>query len=120
MPNPWLNEHKSTAAINYFLNIVYMHIVLKIETGRYLNTKCIDRQERICDFCNDSYIEDEFHFILKCQKYDEMRKEYIKPYYWKKPSAFKLVQLLSVSNIKELNNIGKSFYSSEKVRNCLA
>jgi hypothetical protein len=73
MPNPWLNEHKSTAAINYFLNIVYMHIVLKIETGRYLNTKCIDRQERICDFCNDLYIEDEFHFILKCKKYDDMR-----------------------------------------------
>ena len=21
MPNPWLNEHKSTAAMNYFLNI---------------------------------------------------------------------------------------------------
>jgi len=20
MPNPWLNEHKSTAAMNYFLN----------------------------------------------------------------------------------------------------
>jgi hypothetical protein len=37
---------------------------LKIETGRYLN---INRQERICDFCNDSCIEDEFHFILKCK-----------------------------------------------------
>ena len=22
MPNPWLNEHKSMAAMNYFLNIV--------------------------------------------------------------------------------------------------
>ena len=87
---------------------------LKIETGRYLN---IDRQERICDFCNDS--EDEFHFILKCKKYD-MPKKYIKPYYWKKPSAFKLVQfLLSVCNIKELNNLGNFLYSAEKVRNCL-
>ena len=24
MPNPWLNEHKSTAAMNYFLNIQYI------------------------------------------------------------------------------------------------
>lgn len=89
---------------------------LKIETGRYLN---IDRQERICDFCNDSCIEDKLHFILKCKKYDDMRKKYIKPYYWKKPSAFKLIQLLSVCNIKELNNLGKFLYSAEKVRNCL-
>ena len=22
MPNPWLDEHKSTAAMNYFLNII--------------------------------------------------------------------------------------------------
>ena len=61
----------------------------------------------LCDVCNDSCIEDEFHFILRCKKYDDMRKKYIKPYYWKKPSAFKLVQLLSVCNIKELNNLGK-------------
>ena len=37
---------------------------------------------------------------MKCKKYDDMRKKYIKPYYWKKPSAFKLVQLLSACNIK--------------------
>ena len=48
-----------------------------------------------------------------------MRKKYIIPYYWKKPSAFKLVQLLSVCNIKELNSLGKFLYSAEKVRNCL-
>ena len=35
----------------------------------------------LCDVCNDSCIEDEFHFILRCKKYDDMRKKYIKPYY---------------------------------------
>jgi hypothetical protein len=89
---------------------------LKIETGRYLN---IDRQERICDFCNDSCIEDEFHLILKWKIMMTCRKKYIKPYYWKIAYAFKLVQLLSVCNIKELNNLGKFLYSAEKVRNCL-
>ena len=92
---------------------IHAHIV-KIKTERYLS---IDRQERICDFCNDSYIEDEFHFILKCKEYDDMRKKYIKPYYWKTPSAFKLVQLFLVCNIKELNNLGKFLYSAEKIRN---
>jgi hypothetical protein len=33
------------------------------------------------------------------------------------PSAFKLTQLLSVQNIKELNNLGKYLYVAEKIRN---
>jgi hypothetical protein len=33
------------------------------------------------------------------------------------PSAFKLTQLLSVQNIKELNNLGKYLYVAEKNRN---
>ena len=33
------------------------------------------------------------------------------------PSCFKLVQLLSVRNIKELNNLGKYLLLSEKIRN---
>ena len=36
---------------------------LNIEKGRYNNT---NRRDRICNLCNSSDIEDEFHFILKC------------------------------------------------------
>ena len=32
---------------------------------------------------------------------------YIKPYYYRNPSVFKLLQLLSVQNVKELRNLGK-------------
>jgi hypothetical protein len=28
MPNPWLNEHKSTSAMNYFLNKVFKNETL--------------------------------------------------------------------------------------------
>ena len=68
--------------------------------------------------CNKHVIEDEYHFILICEKYKDIRKKFIKPYYWNKPSSFKLVQLLSVRNIKELNNLGKYLYLAEKVRTC--
>ena len=57
------------------------------------------------------------HFILECSKYVEIRRKYIKPYYCINPSAFKLTQLLSVQNIKELNNLGKYLYVAEKIRN---
>jgi hypothetical protein len=87
---------------------------LNIETGRYYN---IDRHARICNMCNNNDIEDEYHFILECSKYVEIRSKYIKPYYCINPSAFKLTQLLSVQNIKELNNLGKYLYVAEKIRN---
>ena len=64
--------------------------------------------------CNNNDIEDEYHFILECSKYVKIRRKYIKPYYCINPSVFKLTQLLSVQNIKELNNLGKYLYVAEK------
>lgn len=87
---------------------------LQIETGRFYN---VNRNERYCTMCNDRLIEDEYHFILICRKYEDIRKRYIKQYYWRNPSALKLVQLLSVQNVKELNNLGKYLFAAEKLRN---
>ena len=68
--------------------------------------------------CNNKDVEDEYHFILECSKcismYVEIRWKYIKTYYCINPSAFKLTQLLSVQNIKELNSLRKYLYVAEK------
>lgn len=37
-------------------------------------------------------------------------------FYYIKPSVFKLVQLLSVNNTKELNNLGKYLVKAFKMR----
>ena len=46
---------------------------------------------------------------------------YIKKYYYQKPSTFKLVNLLSTQNVKELCNLGnfliKSTLARHSVRN---
>ena len=76
---------------------------LSIETGRFYN---INRNERFC-----------FNFILECSRYNDLRRKYIKHYYWRNPSAYKLVTLLSVRNVKELNNFGKYLCLAEKLRN---
>ena len=86
---------------------------LNIESGRYKNEL---RSKRICTLCNLRDVEDEFHFILKCPKYQEIRNLYIKKYYFRRPSAFKLIQLLSVQNLKELRNLGKFLFLAEKIR----
>ena len=43
---------------------------LKIETGRFNQTKL---EERVCECCNVGQIEDELHFLIKCNLYTELR-----------------------------------------------
>ena len=47
---------------------------LNIEIGRHNN---IDRQDRKCIICNLNDIEDEFHFVLVCPDYINLRNAYI-------------------------------------------
>ena len=61
-------------------------------------------------------IEDEFHYILKCPTYQNFRSKYIKSYYRTRPSVFKLVQLLSMENVKELCNLGKFLINTYELR----
>ena len=87
---------------------------LNIEMGRHNN---IIRRNRNCSKCNLGDVEDEFHFIFVCSFYNDLRLKYIKKYYYKSPSVYKLVQLLSVNNVKELSNLGKYLYLATKRRN---
>ena len=76
---------------------------LSIETDRYHN---IVQTNRLCPICHTD-IEDEFHFILKCPMYNDLRKLYIKPFYYERPSVFKLILLFITVNLKEICNLGR-------------
>ena len=71
---------------------------LCIETGRYKN---VPLEHRICPMCK-SDVEDEYHVMFKCPAYNNLRKRYLKPYYFQRPSVYKLTHLLSTGNVKEL------------------
>ena len=86
---------------------------LAVETGRYRN---IERIEIICINCNLNTIEDEYQFLLECPTYDNLRRKYIKQFYWKRPSVYKVILLLSVKNIKELNQLSKYIYECNTLR----
>jgi hypothetical protein len=64
---------------------------LNIETGRH---KRIDRNQRICTLCNLTELEDEYHFIMICPFYNDIRKHLIPEYYINRPCMFKFIQLL--------------------------
>ena len=56
-------QRKSLAKLR--LGILSLHI----ETGRYFRPR-LPAEERLCKICNSGEIEDESHFLLKCQKYN--------------------------------------------------
>ena len=60
---------------------------LAIELGRYNNT---ERDNRLCIFCNQNCIESEYHVLLVCQKYKDIRSKYLKGCSWPSVNKFKI------------------------------
>ena len=81
-----------------------MHRVA-IETGIWAKPISKPICERVWFSCK--LIEDEFHFILECNIYTDLRQQCIRKYYRERPNMFKLVQLLTESeNKKYILNLG--------------
>ena len=77
---------------------------LEVESGRWVKPVRIPFDERKCVNC--SVLEDEYHFILECPLYSDLRKKYISKYYWLRPNMFKFLELLkstSTGRIRKLS-----------------
>jgi len=83
---------------------------LAIESGRWRKPESVPFDQRVCSLCN--VLEDEFHFVLKCEKYNELRSRYIKKYYWNHPSMEKFIQLLKDENSKVIRNLAVFAYKA--------
>ena len=68
---------------------------LAIEAGRWHKPRPISRTERRCILCDLAEIEDEYHFVIVCSFYKEIRQKFIPGYYVRHPSMFKFVQLMA-------------------------
>ena len=54
--------------------------------------------------CN--VLEDEYHFVIECSLYKELRDKYIPKYYWVRPSMYKFVQLMKCDKEKVIRKFG--------------
>ena len=88
---------------------------LAIEKGRHND---IARQNRKCIFCTTNDIEDEYHFVLICPRYQTSRLQHIKRYYRTNPSMLKFIQLLN-STGKTLKNLAVYISKAFEERNLL-
>ena len=90
---------------------------LCIETGRSMN---IVRNERFCKYClsnNSRLVEDEYHFLIECPLYRDLREKFLPKYYWKRPSVYKVVELVSNERRKCIIKLGSFITNSIFRRN---
>ena len=58
---------------------------IDMETGRHQN---IPMENRICTNCRMNVLENEYHFLLVCHKFKDLRRKCFKPYYCHWPTIF--------------------------------
>ena len=78
-------------------------IPLKCVTGVYYEK--IDYNLCYCDFCKLPLVENEFHFLLICDAYKDIRKKIIPSFYWNPPSIFKFEKLMNRNDLLWLKNL---------------
>jgi len=74
-----------------------------IGTGRWNKPTAVPLNERTYITCI-YYLEDEFHFLLKCPLYYKLRKIYIKPYHLKTLNMPKCIEPMATENVTEIRN----------------
>ena len=75
---------------------------LPIETGRWSH---IERNNRLCQICNTRKLGDEYHYVLECPVFNNVRKLYLKKYYIQNVNVIKLKSLFQSRNLKILKNL---------------
>lgn len=76
---------------------------IEIEEGRFIGTA---REDRLCQHCTLNVIEDEYHFIMVCPKYRNLRLKYFPKYFTRWPTVQKFTNLISSDSLRVLSNLG--------------
>ena len=74
-----------------------------IECGRWKDRLPVN--ERKCPYCH--VLEDEFHFVLQCSLFSDLRKKYIANFYTVRPNMRKFIDLCNSESKHTVRNLGK-------------
>ena len=120
------NRFKHTFNLESYLDIIYERKYkialtrfrlsshrLEIERGRYFN---IPRTERKCKFCSQNTTENEYHVLLVCPLYKDLRKKFLKAYYCSWPTINKFDNLMMTTNKTEIIKLAKYVYFAMNLR----
>ena len=62
----------------------------------------------MCEVCGD--LGDEYHFILVCKNYSDLRHKYIPKHYFNFPFMYKFIVLMSTDHVKTICNLAAFVY----------
>ena len=88
---------------------------LEVEVGRWVKPERVPFEHRMCTTCN--LLEDEYHFVIECQRYNDLRRKYIRPSFYVRPNMFKFLELLQSTNVSIVKNLALFVYKAFKERN---
>ena len=88
---------------------------LEVEVGRWVKLERVPFEHRMCTTCN--LLEDEYHFVIECQRYNDIRRKYIRPSFYVRPNMFKFLELLQSTNVSIVKNLALFVYKAFKERN---
>lgn len=80
---------------------------LNIEEGRYIN---LERNKRLCNKCNMNCLESEYHFLMVCPFYRDLRAECLPRYYCSWPTHRKFINILTSKQTGVLRKLAKFLY----------
>ena len=66
-----------------------------IEIGRH---RTIDRNNKNCELCTLNDLEDEYHFVIMCPCFTQIRNQYIDQYFVYLSNVFKFTKLIDSTN----------------------
>ena len=87
---------------------------LDIEAGRWTKPNKTPLANRKCKQCTT--LEDLYHFLLECDLCKELRKLFIKKYYWQMPIMQKLIELVQSENINIIKRVSVYLQKAFKLR----
>ena len=84
----------------------------EIEMGRHSN---IPRELRFCKVCNMQQTESEYHFLLECPAYNDLRVKFLPRYCMSWPTLHKFDDLMKQNDNKALLNVAKFISAATKL-----
>lgn len=87
---------------------------LAVESGRWHKPQSIPFNDRKCSVCH--ILEDEYHLLLECSIYKDIRIKYINKYFWNRPNMFKLKELFTCRNDETIRKLSVFIYKAFEIR----
>lgn len=90
---------------------------LEIEIGRHNGVLLENRLCKFCESRENIVIEDEYHFLLCCPRYERLRNRYLDRRYFTNPTFELFINLMSSQDVNTVTNVAFYIFHANRLRN---